>query len=579
MSLKTEQILDVTLLEPRMKHPTIFSHFDNLQEGESFILANDHDPQPLFYQLLELRGDIFTWDYLEQGPQWWRIRIAKKHHEAQVAAASVNGDENVLNVTLLEPRLKHATIFARYNALKPGESLFIHNDHDPKPLYYQLMNEHGTTFTWDYQEQGPEWWKIKITKKGVVEQEPPTGISTGEDNILNVTLLEPRVKHATIFARFDALRPGESLYIHNDHDPRPLYFQLVNMHGNTFEWEYQEQGPIWWKIKITRQEDPNAAPANEAGENILNVTLLEPRMKHPTIFKRFDELKEGESLTILNDHDPKPLYYQLLAERGNIFFWEYLQSGPQWWRIKIKKRIVNEGEETIGQIVAQDYRKAQVFKKYQFNYAIDGRKTLKDACYEKELDEKMVEQELRDIDRGNLERGVPFNEWQPHFLMDYIINTHHTYINKNLPELKAITAKVQGVHAGDHPELNKVNQLINYISSELLAHLQKEERIVFPYFKNIAEAYENRKPLAENPFGTANVPINLMEMEHESVFANLAEIRNLTNNYKLPEDACDSYNILFKMIQEFENDLLLHVHLENNILFPMMIEKDKAINV
>ena len=97
---------------------------------------------------------------------------------------------------------------------------------------------------------------------------------------------------------------------------------------------------------------------NTLEENVLDVTLLEPKQKHPTIFVRFDELSEGESLTIHNDHDPKPLYYQLLGERGNIFTWEYLEEGPQWWKVKISKRITGEGEETLGEIAANDLRKA-----------------------------------------------------------------------------------------------------------------------------------------------------------------------------------------------------------------------------
>ena len=97
-------------------------------------------------------------------------------------------------------------------------------------------------------------------------------------------------------------------------------------------------------------------------ENILNVTLLEPRQKHPTIFVRFDELEEGESLTIHNDHDPKPLYYQLLGERGDTFTWGYLEQGPEWWKVKITKRISGENYETLGQIAATDLRKAKVFK-------------------------------------------------------------------------------------------------------------------------------------------------------------------------------------------------------------------------
>ena len=75
-----------------------------------------------------------------------------------------NSNTNILDATLLEPRVKHATIFARYDGLNPGEHFILHNDHDPKPLYYQLVQQKGEVFAWEYLEQGPEWWKIKITK-------------------------------------------------------------------------------------------------------------------------------------------------------------------------------------------------------------------------------------------------------------------------------------------------------------------------------------------------------------------------------------------------------------------------------
>ena len=71
--------------------------------------------------------------------------------------------------------------------------------------------------------------------------------------------------------------------------------------------------------------------------NILNVTLIEPQLKHSTVFARFDELKSGETLTLQNDHDPKPLYFQLVGQRGEIFTWDYLEQGPDWWKIKITK--------------------------------------------------------------------------------------------------------------------------------------------------------------------------------------------------------------------------------------------------
>ena len=144
-------------------------------------------------------------------------------------------------------------------------------------------------------------------------------------------------------------------------------------------------------------------------ENILNVTLLEPRQKHPTIFNRFDELNEGESLIIHNDHDPKPLYYQLLGERGNIFNWEYLEQGPQWWKIKITRRISGENEETLGEIAAKDLRKAQIFRKYGLDFCCGGKKTVKEACSEKGLDVAKIEQELLQADKVVSSRPLPNN--------------------------------------------------------------------------------------------------------------------------------------------------------------------------
>lgn len=139
---------------------------------------------------------------------------------------------------------------------------------------------------------------------------------------------------------------------------------------------------------------------NATTENILNVTLLEPKQKHSTIFAEFDKLEAGQSLTIHNDHDPKPLYYQLLGERGNIFIWEYLEQGPQWWDVKISKRLPNENDETIGELAAKDLRKAEVFKKFGLDFACEGKKTLKEACAEKKLDVTKIEQELQQLDKA-----------------------------------------------------------------------------------------------------------------------------------------------------------------------------------
>lgn len=315
-----------------------------------------------------------------------------------------------------------------------------------------------------------------------------------------------------------------------------------------------------------------------AVENILNVTLLEPRQKHPTIFVRFDDLAEWESLTIHNDHDPKPLYYQLLGERGNIFTWEYQEQGPEWWIVKITKRIAGEKDETLGQIAAKDLRKAEVFKKYGLDFCCGGKKTVKEACAEKGLDVTKVEQELQQADKMPSSRPIPYVDWSLDFLADYIVNTHHSYVRKSLPDITTYAEKVMKVHGNQHPELVRINQLAGEVSAELAAHMVKEERILFPYIKALVAAKDNTQPIQAARFGSVQSPITMMEMEHELVGKNLDEIRQLSQNYLLPEDACASYSLLYRMLDEFEEDLHLHIHLENNILFPKALEIEKHLN-
>jgi regulator of cell morphogenesis and NO signaling len=313
-------------------------------------------------------------------------------------------------------------------------------------------------------------------------------------------------------------------------------------------------------------------------ENILNLTLIEPRLKHPTIFVRFDELVPGESLTIHNDHDPKPLYYQLLGERGNIFTWEYLEQGPQLWRVKITKKLSGEGDETLGAIAAKDLRKAEVFKKYGLDFCCGGKKTVKEACAEKGIDVTRVEQELQTADKNiSTARALPYNEWSLDFLADYIVNTHHSYIKKTIPDLRVYALKVAGVHGNRHPELLAISQLADEVCEELSSHLMKEETILFPYIKQLVASKNSGTPVQNKNFNTIQNPINMMEHEHEVVGKNLDKMRQLSNNYSLPEDACASYSYLFKTLDEFENDLHIHIHLENNILFPkaLTLEKNK----
>lgn len=316
----------------------------------------------------------------------------------------------------------------------------------------------------------------------------------------------------------------------------------------------------------------------EAVLDVLDVTVIEPRLKHPTIFEKFDSLQSGEAFIIYNDHDPKPLYYQLLGERGEIFNWDYLENGPQVWQVKIAKKTVTDNEETIGQIVARDYRKAQVFKNLGIDFCCGGKKTIAEVCEKKGIDPAEVERQLEAVKGEATNSENDFQNWDLGFLSDYIINTHHRYVRDNTTFILEIAQKVVRVHGDRHPELVRVAQLFERIGNDLTLHMVKEEKILFPFIKELAQVYNSGGMLPSANFGKISVPIQVMDSEHEQVGGDFETIREITGNYTLPPDACSSYTILFKKLEEYENDLHRHVHLESNILFPKAIQLEKELS-
>lgn len=311
--------------------------------------------------------------------------------------------------------------------------------------------------------------------------------------------------------------------------------------------------------------------------NVLDVTVLEPRLKHPTIFQKFDELEKGEAFIIHNDHDPKPLYYQLLAERGNVFTWQYQEEGPEWWKVQISKLKEGEKEATIGDLVTSDFRKAEVFKKFGLDFCCGGKKTLTKACKEKGLDVVQIEKELKEIDETPATSSQDYNNWELSFLAEYILNTHHKYVVQAIPVILEYTQKVARVHGERHPEAIEIAEEFIIVANELTGHMAKEENILFPYIKRIADAKKSGTTLEGSEFGTIQNPIKMMEMEHEMVGNVMENISRLANSYTPPADACTTYRLSYAKLKEFEDDLHQHIHLENNILFPKAIELEKEL--
>lgn len=310
--------------------------------------------------------------------------------------------------------------------------------------------------------------------------------------------------------------------------------------------------------------------------DILDVTVIEPRFKHSTIFQKFDSLQPGQGFVIHNDHDPRPLYYQLLGERGDIFTWEYLQSGPDAWKVQItlKGEVT---EDTIGELVTKDYRKAQVFKKYGIDFCCGGKKTLSEVSQKKGINLEELKAELKSVESQESGSSINFDKWGLDFLSDYITNTHHQYVRDNTPFIGELAQKVARVHGANHPEAIQIAAVFARVAQDLNQHIMKEDTILFPFIKELVAAKKNSSALPDSAFGEVANPIEMMESEHEQAGEDMEEIRTLTSNYQIPADACTSYRLLYQKLEEFENDLHKHVHLENNILFPKALELEKEL--
>ncbi|ELR72005.1 Nitric oxide-dependent regulator DnrN or NorA [Fulvivirga imtechensis AK7] len=297
-------------------------------------------------------------------------------------------------------------------------------------------------------------------------------------------------------------------------------------------------------------------------EHLLDVRIIEPKLKHPTIFQRFDELETGEQLTIVNDHDPLPLYYQFKAERPEQFEWNYLQEGPDAWRVGITKTAQIK---TVADVLVDNPKAATVFKKYNIDFCCKGARPLDEACAEAGVRSDEILQEIdkaEEIPQFNMRA----NEWSLDFLTEYIVNNHHKYVRDNAQDLENLADKVAQVHGEFHPELIEIAGIVSEITEDLLEHMEKEEQVLFPAIRTMVS-----KGKVHFPFGSIRNPIMMMEDEHSEAGQGFDDIRRLSEQYTIPEDACASYRLLFEKLQAFEDDLHQHVHLENNILFPKAI--------
>lgn len=221
--------------------------------------------------------------------------------------------------------------------------------------------------------------------------------------------------------------------------------------------------------------------------------------------------------------------------------------------------------QKIGEIVTGFPKAADIFKEYRIDFCCGGDRILRDVLKEEKIDEALVldrinalYEELKDVSSSDRD----WTQESSSQLIDHVVNTHHAYLHAELPRISELTTKILRVHGAHHPELGTVHRLFNNLKMELEQHLIKEEEVEFPLIKE----YE-ANPSEEAQQKISKV-IRELETEHEGAGDILKELRKITKDFEIPEDACNSYRITYGKLEELENDTFQHVHLENNILFP-----------
>lgn len=217
---------------------------------------------------------------------------------------------------------------------------------------------------------------------------------------------------------------------------------------------------------------------------------------------------------------------------------------------------------TVGEIVANDFRAAGIFKNAGIDFCCGGKRGLNEMCEEKGINPANLEQQLKELESEPADASQNFKDWDPGFLCDYIMNTHHKFVLKNLPELVFYTQKIAKVHGGHHAELIEIAELFGKINQELLQHLKNEEEVLFPAIRQVLTN------IPADSRATIRSEISRMTVEHEFAGGAMDHISEISNHYRVPEDGCNTYAVTYKLLQAFEDDLHIHVHLENNILYP-----------
>lgn len=226
----------------------------------------------------------------------------------------------------------------------------------------------------------------------------------------------------------------------------------------------------------------------------------------------------------------------------------------------------------VGEIAAASAAAASVLERYGIDYCCGGKRSLEDACREKGVAPASVRDDIAQAITGTAAAAKDWNAARLRDLIHHIVTKHHEYLKLELPRVGQRVRTVVRVHGEKDPaSLHELERVYDGLAEELNLHMHKEEMMLFPAIERFEAATQSGGLLPPSPFGSIANPITVMEREHDSAGDALGRIRELTRGYEAPSYACSTYRAMLEGLKALEADLHIHIHLENNILFPRAI--------
>lgn len=238
-----------------------------------------------------------------------------------------------LDVRVLPPIQRHQLLIKIFKDLTVHDNFTFINDHDPIPLFYEFRSIYGDVVGWDYLNRGGREWKVKVTRLEESQGVEFDDIAT----LLDLRKADKKEWKQIVFHRYGMMEPNTTMELISSEDPVEIHGIFIRKFEGRHKWIYKRKTDTEFVVHITKQDDSGLGDDGFSVVTEFDMRPYPPTERHEMFYKAFADIKAGEAFEFLNDHDPKPLYYQMEAESSDPFKWEYIDKGPEVWKVRVVK--------------------------------------------------------------------------------------------------------------------------------------------------------------------------------------------------------------------------------------------------